>query len=66
MGNIAFTRTPESQSDFENQVKPDFGWEIKAFAKKGFLKFADLSHFWASELSELTKSVDPARATGRL
>ena len=55
-----YVSTLESQSDFEDQVKLNFGWDIKTFAKKGLLKFADLSHFWAFEPSELTKSVDPA------
>jgi len=38
MGNIAFTCTLESQSDFEDQVKLNFGWDIKTFAKKGLFK----------------------------
>jgi len=55
-----YVGTLESQSDFEDQVKLNFGWDIKPFVKKGLLKFVDLSPFWAFELSELTKPIDLA------
>ena len=53
-----YVSTLESQSDFEDRVKMNFGWDMKPFANKGLLKFVDLSPFWAFEPSELTKPID--------
>jgi circadian clock protein KaiC len=55
-----YVGTLESQSDFEDQLKLNFGWDVKPFMKKGLLKFVDLSHFWAFEPSQLKKPVDLA------
>jgi circadian clock protein KaiC len=55
-----YVGTLESQSDFEDQLKLNFGWDVKPFAEKGLLKFVDLSHFWSVEPSQLTRPVDLA------
>jgi KaiC/GvpD/RAD55 family RecA-like ATPase len=55
-----YVGTLESQSDFEDQLKLNFGWDIKPLAKKRLLKFVDLSRFWAFEPSQLTRPVDLA------
>jgi len=33
-----YVGTLESQSDFEDQLKLNFGWDVKPFAKKGAFK----------------------------
>jgi len=61
-----YVGTMESQSDFEDQLKLNFGWDVKPFVKKGLLKFVDLSHFWAFEPSQLTRPVELAEIAEKI
>lgn len=61
-----YVGTLESQSDFEDHLKLNFGWDVKPFVKKGLLKFVDLSHFWAFEPSRLTRPVELAEIAEKI